>query len=85
MGLGARLGRAASIGQGVAVGVGTCNGSQVLFVAQEGMRITFTCRARLIKPQGLSYLESFGHELGSPWLRNRACRSEGAPRPAEGL
>lgn len=38
VGLDTRLGRAASIGQGVAVGVGTCNGSQVLSVAQEGMR-----------------------------------------------
>lgn len=38
MGLGARLGRAGSIGQAVVVGVGTCSGCQVIFVAQEGMR-----------------------------------------------
>lgn len=38
VGLGARLERAGSIGQAAAVGVGTCSGSQVSFVAQEGMR-----------------------------------------------
>lgn len=33
------------------------------------------CEARLTKPQGLSYLESLGHELGSPWLRKESLQA----------